>query len=228
MVRENLNKAIIAVDMQKGFMPAREGLRLHSPDGFGELAVADADQLVAPLSKFLGWAALNSFDTITTQDWHPYETAHFAPEGTEPDYRTTWPRHCVDGTAGAELHPDLVLPKNTIRFIKGTEALEHGEDDLSYSAYYAFDPTTDQTLPEHFKRRGIAEVAITGVAGDYCAGKSAYDFKTKAGLDVYFLTDLIRSVTEPTAAAMMTELESVGVHVMTSVEYQAQIKAGLR
>ena len=216
--------AFIEVDMQRGFMPISEGERLGR-QGFGELGVDGGDTLVDPSNRFLGWAALHGMEIVTTQDWHPYETAHFAPEDEAPNFCTNWPRHCVDGTPGAELHPDLKIPPIATRFIKGTEVLERGEDDLSYSGYYAEDPTTGLHLPEWLQRRKVTEIVVGRLALDYCVGSTAYDFRTKASLDVTLLTDLTKPVASETGIAMLTKLEAVGVHMMTSEQYMQRTEA---
>jgi nicotinamidase/pyrazinamidase len=218
------HQAFIEVDMQRGFMPSEEGIRLHQ-DGFGELGVPDGETLISPSNHFLGWAALQGYNIATTQDWHPYDTAHFATDGEVPNFTTTWPRHCVDGSAGAELHPGLIIPPVTMRFIKGSEALEHGEDDLSYSGYYAEDPISGQPLPEWLAARRVTSIAVGGLALDYCVGSTAYDFRTKTGLEVTLLTDLTKPVTPASGDEMLVRLQTVGVHLMTSLEYMRQVEA---
>ena len=58
---------------------------------------------------------------VYTQDWHPESTPHFAKDGG------IWPVHCVGGTWGAELFPDLIVHGPVVR--KGTG----GEDGYSGS-----------------------------------------------------------------------------------------------
>lgn len=210
--------ALIIVDAQRGFMPASEGARL-GVHGFGELPVAEGEQIVAPLNRLLGAAATRGYNIATTQDWHPRGTAHFAAEGTEPNFTTTWPEHCVDGTPGAELHPGLILPATTHRFIKGTEVLERGEDDLSYSGYYAFDPTTGRTLPEWLARSKTRAVVLGGLALDYCVGRTAIDLREKLGLDVTLALDATRPVAAETGEAMVQQLQDLGIRLVTTDEW---------
>ncbi len=212
------NTAFIEVDMQRGFMPEAEGVRLHT-GGFGELGVTDGETLVTPSNRFLGWAALQRYEIATTQDWHPYDTAHFAPDDETPNFVTNWPRHCVNGTLGAELHPELLIPHPSTRFTKGSEHLEHGEDDLSYSGYYAEDPVTGLSLPEWLSHRQVTKLVVGGLALDYCVGSTAYDFRTKADMDVTLLTDLTKPVAHESGEAMLRKLEAVGVRLTTSEEY---------
>ena len=74
--------ALLIVDFQNDFTPG------------GALAVAGGDEIAEPLAGLL-----DRFDlVVATRDWHPPDHASF--EGT-------WPVHCVEGTAGAELQRTL-------------------------------------------------------------------------------------------------------------------------
>src|SRR5271165_5273585 len=94
---------LLAVDLQADFMPG------------GALAVDEGDAIV-PLINGL---AMRFANVVVTQDWHPAGHASFASahEGAAPfetkrlayGKQTLWPDHCVQGTAGARLHPDLAL-----------------------------------------------------------------------------------------------------------------------
>lgn len=218
----NNHTALLIVDAQRGFMPAGEGHRLWM-EGFGELPVPGSEQIIAPLNRLIGAAALGGLAIATTQDWHPYETAHFAPEGTKPNFTTTWPRHCIAYTPGAELHPGLLLPGHTRRFIKGSERLTRGEDDLSYSGYYAHDRTGGQQLPDWLRQQQIDRVILGGLALDYCVGKTAIDLREKLDLDVVLATDTTRPVAEATSVTMMQQLAERAVRFATSNELIAEL-----
>ena len=86
-----------------------------------------------------------------TQDWHPESTPHFAKDGG------IWPVHCVAGTWGAELHPDLIVDGPIVR--KGA----NGED--GYSGFTMRDPTTGETKPTELE--GLVRNATS--RGSSCA-----------------------------------------------------------
>jgi nicotinamidase/pyrazinamidase len=214
------NTALGIIDVQRGFMPASEGERLHQP-GYGELPVERGEEIVTPINELMGAFALAGSEVFTTQDWHPHITAHFSED---PNFVTNWPVHCVDGTIGAELHPDLEIPETRVRFIKGFETLERGEDDTSYSGHYAEDPTTGLSLPEWLHRREISTVYLAGLALDYCVGKTALDLKVKDGFDVTVVVDATRGITTESSDAMLAEFAENGVKTITTEELLAQIQ----
>ncbi len=176
------NSALIVVDLQNGFTPG------------GNLAVANADQIIPNINQ-LG----QHFDNIViTQDWHPKNHISFAEnhvakqpfETIELDYGTQvlWPVHCVQGTADAELHPDLHLPTAQLVIRKGT----HSHID-SYSAFLEADQKTTTGLAGYLKERSIDTVFIAGIATDFCVAWTAID-ACKLGFKTYVISDATKAI----------------------------------
>src|SRR5579871_5621581 len=94
---------LLVVDPQPDFMPG------------GALAVAGGDEILPVINALAG----RFENVVVTQDWHPAGHASFASthEGAGPfdtkrlhyGDQTLWPDHCVQGTPGAALHPDLAV-----------------------------------------------------------------------------------------------------------------------
>src|SRR5690606_20928934 len=101
-------------------------------DPEGSLYVDDAASAVKAANREIAAARAAGALVVTTQDWHPPVTPHFAKDGG------IWPVHCVGGTWGAELHPDLEIGDHE-RVRKGTG----GED--GYSGFSMVHPTTGDT-----------------------------------------------------------------------------------
>ena len=83
-------RALIVVDVQNDFA-----------DPAGSLSVAGGEDVVPFINAQVEAALAAGAPVFYTQDWHPPSTPHFARDGG------IWPVHCVAGTWGAELHPDL-------------------------------------------------------------------------------------------------------------------------
>lgn len=213
--------ALGIIDAQRGFMPAEEGKRLQV-GGFGELPVTDGERIVDPVNRLLGGFTLYNLDIFTTQDWHPARTAHFSDN---PDFRTSWPRHCVDGTAGAELHPEVGPLDTRTRFIKGFEPLEHGEDDTSYSGYFAVDPLTNLRLPEWLAKHEVNTVVLGGLALDYCVGKTAIDLRDKLGLGVVVALDASRGIAPDSVDQMLEAFAAKGIRTGSTESVLASLEA---
>lgn len=152
-------KALICVDLQNDFC---EGGSL-AVDGGNEVAARIRDYLSQP--NFEDEYAHVAF----TKDWHAPDSAnggHIALPPAEPDFVDSWPSHCIAGTKGADLHPDLT-GFFVFTFFKG-----YGRPSYSgfegHSAALGF-------LPDWLKFQGITHVDVTGLAADYCVRATALD-----------------------------------------------------
>ena len=179
---QQLNNALIVVDVQNGFCPG------------GNLAVANADQII-PCINALGRVFQN---IVITQDWHPATHVSFAANHAgKQDYeqiqlsygeQVLWPVHCVQGTADAELHPDLDLPTAQLIIRKGF----HEQID-SYSAFMEADRKTTTGLAAYLKAREIDTVYIVGIATDFCVAWTAID-ACELGFSTYVIEDATQAI----------------------------------
>jgi len=164
-----LEKALLISDVQNDFCPG------------GALAVKEGDRIIPVVNKYIQTFSKKKLPVFITRDWHPEETKHFKQFGG------VWPKHCVQGTKGAEFHPDLKLPKEAIILSKGMDPQKD-----SYSAFQAVD-SNGTWLLNLLKIFGVKELYIGGLATDYCVRWSALD-ALKFGFKANILTDAIKGV----------------------------------
>ena len=178
----NPDEALIVIDVQNDFCPG------------GALAVAGGDEIIARINGLM-----DDFQTIVlTQDWHPANHASFAANHpgaapfslTEMPYgpQVLWPRHCVQGTAGAAFHPALNTDPAQLVIRKGFRT-----DIDSYSAFFENDKTTATGLHGYLTERGIRAVTLVGLATDYCVAYSALD-AARLGYSVTVLEGACRAI----------------------------------
>ena len=174
MQRYDERTALVIVDLQNDFA-----------DPAGSLWVAGAAAIIPRINDEIGSAREAGSSIVYTQDWHPESTPHFARDGG------IWPVHCVGGTWGAELHPDLDVVRGAPRIRKGTT----GED--GYSGFMTRDPVTAETSPTELdgllRERGIERVVVCGLATDYCVNATALD-AIRLGYETFFLDDAVAAV----------------------------------
>jgi nicotinamidase/pyrazinamidase len=161
--------ALVVVDVQNDFCPG------------GSLAVPEGDAVVSVLNAYMERAAADGIPIFASRDWHPEQTAHFAAYGGQ------WPSHCVQGTHGAEFHPDLRLPPGALVASKGMHAYDEG-----YSAIDA-QLADGRDLLAALREMGITRLYVGGLATDYCVRATVLDALAER-YDVVVLTDASRAV----------------------------------
>jgi nicotinamidase/pyrazinamidase len=161
--------ALIIVDVQNDFCPD------------GALAVSEGDAILSTLNLYAKRFAERGAPVYASRDWHPPVTRHFR------DYGGVWPVHCVQGTAGAELHTDLQLPADATVVDKGQDPAED-----AYSAFQAR-TASGASLEDDLRRRGVGHVFVGGLATDYCVKSTVLDALAR-GFKATFLVDASRGV----------------------------------
>jgi nicotinamidase/pyrazinamidase len=102
--------------------------------------------------------------------------------------QTLWPDHCVQGTRGADFHPDLNLTRAELILRKGFRP----EID-SYSAFFENDKATPTGLGSYLRERGFTRVFLAGLAYDYCVAYSALDAR-RLGFPAVVIRDACRAI----------------------------------
>jgi len=202
--------ALLVIDVQNDFCPPHNGIG-------GALAVADGDAIVPIINRL----AQRFQHVILTQDWHPAGHISFASshpgkqpfQTTEVSYgpQTLWPDHCVQGTPGADLHPDLNIPHAELILRKGFR-----KDIDSYSAFLEDDHTTPTGLASYLRERGIKRLFLCGLAYDFCVRFSAID-GTAAGFECIVIEDATRAVgLDPTFGQTAVAFKEAGIQQIAS------------
>jgi len=199
--------ALVLIDIQNDFCPG------------GALAVTDGDAVV-PVANRLS----RLFPTIVlTQDWHPAGHQSFASAhpGARPFDRIDmpygrqdlWPDHCIQGTPGADFHPDLDTTPAHLIVRKG---FRPGID--SYSAFFENDKATSTGLAGYLRERGVRRCVFAGLATDYCVAWSAQD-AVQCGFDAVVVEDGCRAIDlNGSLAAAWATLDRLGVVRVHSAE----------
>jgi nicotinamidase/pyrazinamidase len=179
-------KALIVVDVQNDFCPG------------GSLAVANGDEVVAPLNRLIKEFLDRGEPVFETRDWHPAKTKHFT------QYGGVWPVHCVQNTPGAEFHADLSDDPRITVISKGIDEEADG--------YSAFDGTG---LAHVLRDQRIEEVWIGGLATDYCVKHTVLDAR-REGFEAKALANAMRAVNvKPNDGAQaIEEMRNAGAEII--------------
>ena len=198
--------ALVVIDVQNDFCPG------------GQLAVTDGDQVVRPINQMI----IAASHVVLTQDWHPGDHASFASshdgrspfEAIEVSYgpQTLWPDHCVQGSEGADFHPELMTDAAQMVIRKGFR-----RDVDSYSAFFENDKTTVTGLHGYLQDRGVRAVVMAGLATDYCVAYSALD-AARLGYDVEVILPACRAIDlDGSLATACEQMAAAGVRLTNSL-----------
>lgn len=200
------NEALVIVDVQNDFIPG------------GALAVSEGD-LIVPIINQLQEKFQH---VIATQDFHPSDHGSFAIQhpGKNPGEmielaglpQVLWPVHCVQGSQGADFHPELETKSWEMIFQKG----KNPEVD-SYSGFFDNARRGDTGLAAYLQENQIDTVFICGLALDYCVKFTALDAKS-LGFETYLIEDATRAVNlSPTDGELaIQEMKEKGIHIISS------------
>ncbi len=201
-------RALLIVDVQNDFCPG------------GSLAVSGGDRVIEVINRISPLFDL----VIATRDWHPAGHVSFASshpgrkplEVVEADGipQVLWPDHCVQGTEGADFHPDLDLRFVDLIVHKGTSARLD-----SYSAFFENDRVSPTGLGFYLSGLGCSAVYVTGLATDYCVSSTAAD-ALKLGFTTTVVVDAARGVDLPAGSVerALAALERDGARLRSSSE----------
>ncbi|NCX58138.1 MAG: bifunctional nicotinamidase/pyrazinamidase [Rhodobacteraceae bacterium] len=195
-----MKTALLVIDVQNDFCPA------------GALAVVGGNEIIPHINEEMA-----KYDCVVlTQDWHPKGHSSFATshEGKNPldlikmpyGDQVLWPDHCVQGSKGAEFHPELNIAQANAIIRKGSNPRID-----SYSAFFENDRKTPTGLDGYFKSLEIENINLVGLATDFCVNYSAQD-AANLGYKVSVLEKMCRAIDlNGSLAAAKSEMQNCGV-----------------
>jgi len=195
-----MKTALLVIDVQNDFCPA------------GALAVVGGNEIIPHINEEMA-----KYDCVVlTQDWHPKGHSSFATshEGKNPlelikmpyGDQVLWPDHCIQGSKGAEFHPDLNIEQANAIIRKGSNPFID-----SYSAFFENDRKTPTGLDGYFKSLAIEKINLVGLATDFCVNFSAQD-AANLGYKVSVLEKMCRAIDlNGSLAAAKSEMQDCGV-----------------
>ncbi len=180
--------ALIIVDVQRDFCPG------------GALPITEGDEVVSILNDYIRKFMKAGAQIYATRDWHPDNHISFKAHGGR------WPPHCIQGSEGAEFHPDLELPDKVRIISKAT--------DVSKEAYSGFDQTE---LEDDLRKKAIKRVFVGGLATDYCVKNTVID-AIKLGFETVLLLDATRGVNREDSEKAVEEMIASGAKMARLTE----------
>jgi nicotinamidase/pyrazinamidase len=178
--------ALLVVDAQVDFFSG------------GALPVADSNNILPVINVWIQAAQEKGIPIFFSRDWHPANHCSFKEQGG------LWPKHCVQNSEGARIHPQIILPHSAIIIDKA--------DDPEEEAYSVFQAKTRQGI--HFnsllKEKKIKRLWVNGLAQDYCVFETILDARKK-GYEVRLILKGTKPISKEGGQAALFKLEAAGV-----------------
>ena len=185
-----MRAALVIIDVQNDFTAG------------GALEVPGGNEVIEPLNRLA-----RMYDIVfATRDWHPPDHHSFESEGGP------WPVHCVQGTEGAQLHPDL--DRSGL-----DEVIDKGQE-RGLDGYSAFENTG---FEQRLRELGIDSLTVGGLAANICVRSTALDARSR-GFEVKLATDATRGVDieNGDTERAIAEMQAAGVHCVTTSQLTRQ------
>lgn len=197
------------VDTQHDFMRAD-----------GALYVADSESIIPNLAALTNYAHRRGIRIVASADDH--EPGH-RELSDQPDFAESFPLHCMRGTPGQRkirettlrdpliIEPDAPLP---------AAARAHQGDFLLHKHW--FDVFTNPHTSALVEQLRPSDIVLYGVALDVCNRFAIEGLLAHHGaVRLHLVTDATRAIHPESSAALLSDWERRGVHLVTTAEVLA-------
>ena len=184
----------------------------------GKLYVAGSEEIIPAVKALTEFAHANRIPIVASADNH--ETSD--PEISDaPDWRTTFPPHCMRATPGqrkiaeTELRNPLVIePEPQDPGALAQKVLAHRGDFLLHKR--AVDVFTNANVPTVLRALEPEAVVLYGVATDFC-NKYAIEglLRELPKADLYLVTDAVRAINSDESDRLIAGWRDRGIRMVT-------------
>jgi nicotinamidase/pyrazinamidase len=195
------------VDTQHDFM-----------DADGSMYVPNAELIKPKLQHLTQYAHEHGIPIVASSDDHALEHPEIS---SAPDFRETFPPHCMRGTMGAEKIPQtalrapLVIEPDPIPHEKLVRRLEPHDGDILIRKH-RFDVFSNPNTSALIEAWDPTEIVLYGVALDFCV-RFAIDGLIDVGIPtIHLVLDATKPIVEADVAGLVAGWEKQDVRIVTT------------
>jgi len=198
------------VDTQYDFMKAD-----------GKLYVPEAEHIIPNLKRLTEYAHGHGIRIVASADDHVVTDAEISEQ---PDWKTTFPAHCLRGTAGQKKIPETALRGPLVIEPAGSDSTTlagrlrgHTGDILFHK--HRFDVFTNENVTTVLNLLDPEDIVLYGVATDVC-DKAAVEglLERRAHTRLFVVTDAIRGIDRAASEQLLREWGDEGVRLIRTKE----------
>jgi nicotinamidase/pyrazinamidase len=183
----------------------------------GRLYIPGAEGIIDNVNKARRFALDNGYSIIAAVDWHQDGNPEIS---NKPDFKNTFPPHCMAGTPGSErvgylgnlpigLVPNEPMSDTDLRKLLGKEQFHIAivKENLD-----VFTNPNTTTLLEILKPRSFV---VFGVALDLCVKHTIEGLLKTGGIHLYLLRDTVKTLGLNADKEVLGELKNMGVEIIS-------------
>ena len=186
----------------------------------GKLYVPGAESIAGNLARLTQHARASGIRIVASSDHHDPDDAELS---ATPDFRETFPPHCMRGTSGqaripeTALHDPLVVePEDDAASVLAR--LRGHDGDILFDKHH-FDVFTNPHVAPAVRALGISEVVLYGVALEVCDRYAVEGLLDRfPDISVAVVVDAVRALDEGGRAALLAGWEIRGVTLTRTEE----------
>ncbi|HEX6966296.1 MAG TPA: isochorismatase family cysteine hydrolase [Gemmatimonadaceae bacterium] len=196
-----------AVDTQRDFM---------DPDG--KLYIPGAHEIKPQLKRLTEYAFARDFHVVASSDDHVLEHEEIS---ATPDFRVTFPEHCMRGTPGAELIPEtqleapLIIEPHPVPHQELARTLWSHEGDVLIRKHW-FDVFTNPNTETVLETWDPTEIVVYGVALDVCDKYAIEGFIERGVPKIHLVLDATAAIHPEDAEKLLADWKAQEVNVVTT------------
>jgi nicotinamidase/pyrazinamidase len=192
------------------------------PDG--KLYVPGSQEIIPALEALTAFAHAHRIPIVASADNHEAADAEISDA---PDWKTTFPPHCMRGTAGqlkiaetALLEPLVIGPEPEDAEALGRRIRAHRGDFLLEKR--TLDVFSNANLSTLLAALAPEAIVVYGVATDFCDRYTVEGLlRDRPGAELFLVTDAIRAIYPEEGERLVGQWEGRGVRLVTSAEVRA-------
>ena len=190
----------------------------------GKLYVPDAEQIEPNLERLTDLAEELGIKVVNTADWHTWKS----PEISDmPDYKISFPPHCLQGTRGAQ-YIRATRPEDPC--IISWQHQGYNEQDVLTSReiviykdrFDAFDPEGAPFTNSIVKLLKPQRAVVYGVATNVCVDFAVKGLRQR-GIEVYVPTDAIKELPALPLDEVLREWQRLGAKLIKTRDVEQYV-----
>jgi len=196
----------------------------------GKLYVPGSEEIIPALEALTGFAHAHRIPIVASADNHDSTDAEISET---PDWKTTFPPHCMRGTAGqlkiaetALEDPLVIEPELEDAEALGRRIRKHRGDFLLHK--HTLDVFSNANVSTLLAALAPEAIVVYGVATDFCDRYTIEGLlRQRPGAELFLVTDAIRAIYPEEGARLVAQWKELGVRLVTSAEVlKGRIVAG--